>query len=66
MQTEQFAVQNVKCGGCVSAIENGLNELTEVSTVSVTVDGGLVTVSGESLDRSQLAEKLSALGYPEA
>ena len=64
MQTEQFTVQNVKCGGCVSAIENGLKELAGVSEVLVTIDGGLVSVSGESLDRRQLSEKLTALGYP--
>jgi copper chaperone len=66
MQNEQFTVQNVKCGGCVSTIENGLNELAGVSEVSVTIDGGLVTITGESLDRAQLADKLAALGYPEA
>ncbi|MEN8170261.1 MAG: heavy-metal-associated domain-containing protein [Pseudomonadota bacterium] len=66
MQNEQFTVQNVKCGGCVSTIENGLSELDGVSEVSVTIDGGLVTITGESLDRAQLAEKLASLGYPEA
>ncbi len=65
MQTEKFVVQNVKCGGCVSAIENGLGELSGVSEVQVTIDGGQVSVRGESLDRAQLREKLAALGYPE-
>jgi copper chaperone len=66
MQTEPFTVKNVKCGGCVSNIENGLNSLPGVNTVSVTIDGGLVVVSGDALDRAQLAQKLAALGYPEA
>jgi copper chaperone len=66
MPTEQFTVRNVKCGGCVSAIENGLRTLAEVNEVSVTIDGGLVKVSGESLDRTRLAQKLTELGYPEA
>jgi copper chaperone len=65
MQNEQFIVQNVKCGGCVSAIESGLNELAGVNEVTVTIDGGIVSVNGESLDRAQLADKLAALGYPE-
>ena len=64
MQQEQFTVANVKCGGCVSAIENGLKELDGVSAVSVTIEGGLVEVSGDSLDREVLSEKLAALGYP--
>jgi copper chaperone len=66
MQSEQFTVQNVKCGGCVSAIENGLKGLAGVSGVEVTIEGGLVRVTGEALDRAQLTEKLAALGYPVA
>lgn len=66
MQIEQFTVQNVKCGGCVSAIENGLKELAGVSAVRVSIDGGLVEVSGEGLDRAALGAKLAELGYPEA
>ncbi len=66
MQNEQFTVQNVKCGGCVSAVENGLKELAGVSEVSVTIDGGLVNVSGDALDRATLSAKLAELGYPEA
>ncbi len=66
MQNEQFTVQNVKCGGCVSAIANGLKELAGVSEVSVTIDGGLVNVSGDALDRATLCAKLAELGYPEA
>ncbi len=66
MQNEQFTVQNVKCGGCASAIETGLNELAGVNEVNVTIDSGLVSVSGESLDRATLSAKLAELGYPEA
>ncbi len=66
MQTEVFKVQNVKCGGCVKAIENGLNILPEVSEVIVSIDEGQVIIRGEALDRQQLADKLAELGYPEA
>lgn len=66
MQTEQFTVRNVKCGGCVSAIENGLKGLESVTGVSVTIEGGRVEVKGESLDRTTLSAKLAELGYPEA
>ncbi len=65
MATEQFTVQNVKCGGCTSAIENGLGEMSGVSAVSATTDGN-VTVEGDALDRATLAAKLAELGYPEA
>lgn len=66
MSTEIFTVKNIKCGGCVSNVENGLKGLPGVSSVSATVEGGQVTVSGDSLDRAQIAAKLAELGYPEA
>jgi copper chaperone CopZ len=66
MSNENFTVMNVKCGGCVSAIENGLKEMPGVDSVEVTIDGGQVTVTGSDLSREQLSAKLSELGYPEA
>ena len=63
---EQFTVRNVKCGGCVKAIQDGLRTLPGVTQVDVVIDGGKVTVEGDTLDRAQLSAKLSALGYPEA
>lgn len=65
MSNEQFTVQNVKCGGCVSAIENGLKELAGVESVEVSIDSGQVTVTGENLSRAELSDKLQQLGYPE-
>jgi len=62
---ELFSVQNVKCGGCVKAIQQGLQTLQGVVTVSVEIEGGKVTVDGDSLDRAALSTKLSELGYPE-
>lgn len=66
MSSEQFTVQNVKCGGCVSAIENGLKELAGVESVEVSIDSGEVTVTGAKLSRPELSDKLQQLGYPEA
>ncbi|WP_297527564.1 heavy-metal-associated domain-containing protein [Thiohalobacter sp.] len=63
---EEFTVQNVKCGGCVKAIQDGLATLPGVDEVEVTIDGGRVRVTGEALDRTALAAKLAELGYPEA
>ena len=65
MQTEEFTVKNVKCGGCIATIHNGLKELPGVSAVEVTL-AGQVTVRGEQLDRAALKAKLTELGYPEA
>jgi len=66
VQTETFVVKNVKCGGCVSAIESGLKTVPGVDSINVEIDGGKVTVSGSALSREQLAAKLQELGYPEA
>ena len=66
MQTENFQVQNVKCGGCVANIENGLAELGGVKHINVDIESGQVTVEGENLDRQQLSSKLTELGYPVA
>ena len=66
MQSEQFTVKNVKCGGCASAIQNGLKELPGVEGVEVSIEDGKVTVTGDGLSREQLSGKLGELGYPEA
>lgn len=63
---EHFKVKNVKCGGCVAAIETGLEGLPGVQSVKVVIEGGQVTVTGENLDRALLSAKLGELGYPEA
>lgn len=63
---EDFSVKNVKCGGCIKAIQQGLQSLPGVDAVDVTIEGGKVRVEGPALDRAQLAAKLSELGYPEA
>ena len=65
MQTEVFTVQNVKCGGCVSNIENGLKQLPGIADVEVVIESGRVSVRGEELDRNRIAGKLTELGYPE-
>ncbi len=65
MSQENFTVANVKCGGCVSIIQNGLGEMPGVREVTVDIATGAVSVSGEALDHGALAEKLAQLGYPE-
>ena len=65
MDTININVSNVKCGGCTSNIENGLKDMEGVETVSASIDDGKVTVSGTSLDRDAICNKLIELGYPE-
>jgi len=65
MNTENFEVNNVKCGGCVANIQNGLSTVAGVTRVDVDQASGNVSVEGDSLDRQTLSEKLAELGYPE-
>ena len=64
MQTEQFTVQNIKCGGCTSTIEKGLLELDGITEVSAQIDGGRVSLTGERLDQAAIEARLAELGYP--
>jgi len=66
VQCETFRVQNVKCGGCVKTIRDGLGTMPGVNSVDVVQENGEVTVQGDALVRAQLAAKLVELGYPEA
>lgn len=63
MNTETFTVKNIKCGGCVKTVQNGLLELDGVSTVEATT-AGEVMVQGANPDRARLAARLIELGYP--
>ncbi|MFN2308504.1 MAG: heavy-metal-associated domain-containing protein [Gammaproteobacteria bacterium] len=63
---EEFNVKNVKCAGCVAAIQQALGALPGVTEVEVIIEGGRVRVRGDGLDRARLSTKLTELGYPEA
>ena len=59
-------ILNLKCGGCVNTVKNGLLQIDGVSNVSVDLDTSKVTI--DTNDAKILAEvkhKLSKLGYPE-
>jgi copper chaperone len=60
-----FTVQNVKCGGCASAIQTGLRQDARVREVAVDVPTGRVTVETDGDSRAELSEALKTLGYPE-
>lgn len=62
----QISVENIKCGGCARTVENTLNAIEGVNSVSVTVDTGLVEVETQDhIDRETLVEALQQKGYPE-
>jgi len=64
MQLE-FYVQNVKCDGCVSLIQENLSQHAKVQAVHVDRPSGKVTVTAAADIRATLSQTLRELGYPE-
>jgi copper chaperone len=58
-------VENIKCGGCANTIRKRLMAIDGVDAVDVNVEQGLVEVEAAESMRQQLAETLTASGYPE-
>lgn len=66
MNELDVTVQNVKCGGCVSAIQEGLGKLPGIEQVEVDIPTGLVHIVGRQLDGDAIRATLAELGYPAA
>jgi len=64
MATLDLTVQNVKCGGCASAIQKGLAGLPGIERVEVDIAGGHVRIEGDKLDPDAITARLAELGYP--
>jgi len=62
---EVITVDNIKCGGCANSIQTKLQAIDGVDQVAVDVASGTVTVTGATLQRPLLTERLKSLGYPE-
>ncbi len=65
MPQEIFFAQNIKCGGCVTRVREGLLAITGIDTVTVDIPTGCVTVTGSTATRPVIHAKLAELGYPE-
>ena len=61
----EIEVENIKCGGCAGSIVNALHSLEGVTSASVDVEGGRVSVEGDVALRPLVAARLQQLGYPE-
>ena len=66
MSTIELKASNIKCGGCASAIQEGLGSLPGVTGVEVDIETGTVRIEGENPDREAITAKLAELGYPVA
>lgn len=54
----------IKCGGCVSNIENGLKDFSGITKIDVDIASNVVTLHGEDMDKTLIENKLNELGYP--
>lgn len=62
---ESLEVKNVKCGGCVDAIKNGLAKLDGIDVKNIDIPTGKLDFDNNGktpLDK--VKEKLDSLGYP--
>ncbi|MBS1668405.1 MAG: heavy-metal-associated domain-containing protein [Bacteroidetes bacterium] len=65
MISHQLYVENIKCEGCVNSIKSNLLKVRGVTQVEVYKEEEKVCVSGIAIDRQEMADRLSAIGYPE-
>lgn len=64
MASVELLVENVKCGGCATAIREGLLTLRGIQEVAVDIESGAVSIYGEGYNDKQIHSKLNDLGYP--
>ena len=64
MDKIEIQASNIKCGGCVSNVENGLKELAGIEVISVDIPSNIVTIEGSGMDKAAVEAKLAELGYP--
>ena len=58
-------IQNLKCNGCASTINNKLSGLENIKDVSVNVENGSVSFKYDTEDTFETVKKeLHKLGYP--
>lgn len=65
MVTYQIFVENIKCDGCVAKIKENLLPMNGVTAVEVYKDEHKVCVSGIAIEKQDLVNKLTDLGYPQ-
>lgn len=61
----KLTVENIKCGGCASTINSKLSALDVVDSVDIDIEDGVVNIGGEEAGRTEVAQLLLKLGYPE-
>jgi copper chaperone CopZ len=63
MTTRSYAVDGMTCGHCVQAVTAEVGKVPGVRQVTVDLDTGTVTVTGESVDDAAVREAVDEAGY---
>lgn len=58
-----FNVANMKCGGCVSAVESAIKALNDTDVVEVSLDAKRAVVNSD-LNADEIAKAITDAGYP--
>ncbi|WP_282068151.1 heavy-metal-associated domain-containing protein [Olleya namhaensis] len=60
-----IVVQNLKCGGCANTITTKLEEIENISEITIDVDNSVVAFNhNNQAEALVVKERLKALGYP--
>ena len=65
MKTQEFFVENIKCGGCLATIKASMMGLSGVKSVDIDLETEHITLTGSHINREEVIQKLNFLGYPE-
>ena len=63
MSTHKLSIPGMKCGGCVSTIENALKAVSNNITVTVDLESKQATIEGD-VDANTLITAVTGSGFP--
>ncbi|MDN5682556.1 heavy-metal-associated domain-containing protein [Corynebacterium glyciniphilum] len=61
--TKNYTVEGMTCGHCKASVEEEIGEIAGVSSVDAELSTGIVTVTGEDVDDSSVADAVADAGY---
>lgn len=61
--TKNYTVEGMTCGHCKASVEEEIGEIAGVSSVDAELSTGIVTVTGEDVDDSSVADAVAKAGY---
>lgn len=63
METTTYQVTGMTCGHCVKAVSEEVGQVPGVSDVSVDLESGAVTVTGDGFTEAEIAAAVDEAGY---